>query len=676
MALSMKFISSILFFFAFVSCAIAQGPYTPTERLPVPFTIDNGITVFMPFAAQNYYFAASGIDGGACGLFTPCQTIAYLNTLSLVAGDTIFFNRGDSFTGELKPNASGSSSQPIWYGAYGTGNIPVITGAYRLVGYTNVSGNIWSAPCPSCRPTTNLVTYNGSLQGMGRTPNTGYNTVSVASGTSYITDPTLTGTPNYSGGQLVLRVNHFTLTRNTITSQSVDTLRYTAINGGGLAGWGYFLQNHPSTLDQNGEWYYNPGTNQMQVYLTDTTKPVIVGVVDTLAYSPTENYIIFDHLNFQYGNTAAIELTDNTGVRVQNCNIQFCNQGIAATLETNCKFNNNTISFVNDYGVNVSGNSTGNQIDNNLLHDVGTIPGMGLVQSGYFGMSIRSGTTEAVGNNIYNIGYVPILISGTLDTVNYNVIDSFCYVVDDGGGVYWSETHGQTFTGRRCIGNMVYNGIGAPNGTNITQGQGVGIYFDDNNTQASADSNSCFNNSFTGLYIHNSQNIEASYNNLYNNTFCQATIVHDNLSFLPVRGASVEHNNIGGSPGPLFYLLDLSAFYDSIGTIDSNKYVTPTPQWYIGTTVNTATLQTYSQWQTATQTDSHSLFFPGFYVFYYNPSLVAPLSLTIPSYADFWIDLAGAKHFTYSLPAIQSAILSPQQTITPIGTISKKLIPG
>lgn len=615
---------------------------------------------------QNYYFANSGTDGGACSFLSPCKTIPYLNTLTLIPGDSVKFNRGDTFQGEIIPSAAGTSANPIVYTAYGTGALPVISGFYKLVGYTNVSGNIWSAPCPSCQVTTNLVTVGGNLQAMGRTPNTGYNTVSVAGGTSYITDPTLTGTPNYSGAQLVLRINHFTETRNAINSQDGDTLFYTAANGGATAQWGYFIQNAASTLDQPGEWYWNNGTGQMEIYTTDTTVAVQVGVINTLVYAHSKNYLTFDHLAFQGANDTAVSLGTNTAVNVQNCTFTNCNEGIIGS-NVSGKFTNNTATYLNDNALALTSSSS-DIINNNTIAHVGESPGMGIPISSYIAMSLQTSNSEINANNVRYTGYDPINIKGTQDTANYNLIDSFDYVLDDGGGIYWYESLGQTFSGRRCIGNVIFNGMSAVPGTHggiAGETGAVGIYTDQSSTGLEIDSNTLFDNSQAGLYIHSSQTIGARYNTIWGNTWTQIQLNHDNATYDKLRGIDITNNTIGASSTPTQYtnvsivLTSIAADYDSVGVIDSNQYVTPSATWWTGTSTGATSLQTYTSWQSVTGTDGHSSFFqqtPN--SLYYDSSQTNPLSASLPS--GYWQDV---HNNTYSssvtLAPIQSLVLFP-----------------
>jgi hypothetical protein len=634
------------------------------------------------YAVQNYYLAAAGTDVGSCPITAPCKSLAYLNTITLTAQDSIFLNRGDSFPGEFIPTSGGSSSHVIWFGAYGTGVMPVVTGFYKAIGYANVGTNLWTFPLPSNSPNfINFVTYNGKKQGMGRTPNSGYDTV-AATGTTYITDPSLTGT-SFGTGELVLRTNHFTLTRNTITSQSGDTISYTAKNGPGVTNWGFFIQNNVNTLDTAGEWWYDSTAHLMHIYTTDTTIPVQVAVVDTLVNltASGRQYITFDHINFQGGNDVIAQLLTVTNISFQNCNLKHSNTGLLGANVSNVRIVNDSIGSLNDLGAQFTSGGT-DKIDSNYIYDIGTIPGMGVPVSAYEGLSLQITSSQMSWNKFYKIGYDPMNIKGTLDTANYNLIDSFDFVLDDGGGIYWYENLGFSDSGKRCIGNMIYNGIGATLGTSggIPGEIGaIGIYTDQSSTGIEIDSNTCFNNSQANLLIHSSQNIGVEHNNFYNAAWTEIFIVHDNATYDKLRNLTIKNNTLGSNisvtqyTGVMIVFTTIDAVYDSVGTIDSNNYVTPDPTWWVGTSTGSSFLQTYSQWQTLTGTDGHSSFFTQPFGFYYNTSQSAPLPLPLPPPADYWLDLSGIHHVAFALPILQSAFLNPFQIITPLGNVSKKL---
>jgi hypothetical protein len=75
---------------------------------------------------KTYYVATAGSDSNN-GLTpgTAWQTIAKVNSTTLSPGDTVLFNGGDNFTGQVAPATSGTATAPIVYNSYGTGNATI-----------------------------------------------------------------------------------------------------------------------------------------------------------------------------------------------------------------------------------------------------------------------------------------------------------------------------------------------------------------------------------------------------------------------------------------------------------------------------------------------------------------------------------------------------------------------
>jgi peptidoglycan/xylan/chitin deacetylase (PgdA/CDA1 family) len=81
-------------------------------------------------AGVTYYVDATGgldtNDGLSEG--AAWKTIAKVATQALNAGDQVLFKRGETWAEQLTPGYSGSSGNPIIYGAYGSGQSPIIAG--------------------------------------------------------------------------------------------------------------------------------------------------------------------------------------------------------------------------------------------------------------------------------------------------------------------------------------------------------------------------------------------------------------------------------------------------------------------------------------------------------------------------------------------------------------------
>ncbi|MFC5220681.1 RICIN domain-containing protein [Streptomyces coerulescens] len=103
-----------------------------------------GITaVATPSYAANttYYVSTSGSDSNSgTSEGSPWQSLSKVNSTELSPGDMVLFRSGDTWTGKLTTNGSGSSSAPIVYGAYGGGSKPAINGAGVLPATVHVTG--------------------------------------------------------------------------------------------------------------------------------------------------------------------------------------------------------------------------------------------------------------------------------------------------------------------------------------------------------------------------------------------------------------------------------------------------------------------------------------------------------------------------------------------------------
>ena len=356
----------------------------------------------------------------------------------------------------------------------------------------------------------------------------------------------------------------------------------------------------------------------------------------------------------------------------------YSNDG-ASTNNTVIQFIKDTIGYINNNGLTFL-SSTGPDVDSCYIHDIGMIPGMGIATSGYEGISMSSvGGSRIIATSILHIGYDGIAIKGANDTVNDNIIDSFCLNLIDGAGIYWYENSGATDSNKICLNNIVRNG-GGPNSRLGTVGGiagetgAVGIYNDQNSTHIKEWYNTCYNNSQAGFYLHAAAHISAQHNTSYNNGWVQFQMNRDNSSYPLMRFDTIEYNNFGapGTPstylGTMWCLTTLDGNYDSVGIINNNNYLSTNPIFYVGTSTGSTTLNSYSQWGTSTGTDINSgLFNYPIQDFRVNTSLTTSQTITPPVWSNYWLDLTNTQQFSYTLPAMSSIIWLPYRYIYSFG---------
>lgn len=638
------------------------------------------ISVSVFSQTHKYYFDATlGNDSytsvQAQNPSTPWKSLTKLNAFatSLVPGDSVLFKCGETFYGKIAIGKSGTSAQTIVYSSYGSGAKPIITGLSTVSSWTNISGNIWesSSAVITSSNMLNMVTVNGSLQPIGRYPKSSYLTITshTWSGSGPWTGSVtgvLAGSTNYTGGQVVMRKNHYVMESALITSQTYSggstTVNFTQTGGDGYAptnGFGFFFQNNVNACTQQGDWYFNTSTKKIGMYSVGSPSNVQVSSIDTLINLNNFSYITFSGLNLKGANVyiafLGLGATSNNFV-FSNCDFSFSGvNGLYSQNELphNVTVSNCTFNYINNTGIDVQ-LATYFSIKYSSFKNIGIIAGMGKSGQQMYGVNYLGSNGIFQYNTIDSTGYTGCRFGGTNINVSNNFIQHFCLVDDDGAGVYTATI---TNTGTVVSSNIILNGIGAGAGTSDGENIAHGIYMDDNVTGVSIINNTSANNAYSGIYLHKNQTITATGNTLFNNGVTQF-LMSDATA---VMAGLLIKNNIAFSKtsGQYVSTLEYKAAHlpSTWGLLDSNYYCRPineSADFDYNNLDGSENFYSLSQYQSASGQDVHSKKTPktvtdtSQILFYYN----ATNSATTTSLSASYIDV-------YSNPYLGSITLQP-----------------
>lgn len=653
--------------------------------LSIPLFLFCGICCFA--AHFNYYISATG-DNTTGRSPANAWTMAKLMTQMgvIIAGDSVLFKSGELFYGNIILINSGTIVNPIYFGSYGAGAKPIITGLSTVTGWVNLGGNIWEAPTSGVRTDVNLVLRNRVIQQVGRYPNSSYLTYTSSTATT-ITGPALSTTTNWTGAEVAIRLFRWEIRRRTVTIHSGGILDFNTMVDIPKVNYGYFFQRDLRTLDTDGEWYQNGSTNKLRMYFSNNNPSVYniqVATKDTLVKS-TKSNLVFENLSFYGCNKAAIMQIGGSNIIIKNCTANKTGEdAFTAWFSTEVTVDNCYVDSSLGSGIRIRSASSGTvniTVKNCLVRNTALIAGMEPSTPNNSNINIADGIQVYGGDNvtvtnnvIKNSGYNAIGWNGNNLLIKNNYIDSFCLVRDDGAGIYSFTVSGGTIVNginRRIVSNIIDNGLGYAPGTDVTFPSANGIYTDEGTRDVYMDSNTIARVAYNGFQGNNNSNLVIRANTVFNS---YVAFAYQRLNNGPImRGFKAAKNifypyrfryrNLAlNLPSVTTKEIDIPAMFD---ILDSNYYslrsgidtsLWATVQWN-DKTHTSSTSNIFSYLTGTIGVENHSINKANTGTLYYNAS-------GSPSLALFSglskIDVFGTVYNnSANIPAWQSKILLP-----------------
>lgn len=550
--------------------------------LPLRLVQAQGVVVYY-VSASTGNDSNNGLSAGA-----PFKSVTKVNSLALQPGDSVLFKCGDVWRADpLTIVKSGASGKPITFGSYPAAdcaNQPALSGSQPISGWTAQGNAIYAADLSAGANAgkfpngINQLFRNDERLTLGRWPNLnaangGYAQVEAQPASNRLTDAQLPS-GNWSGAALHIKTIRWLLLNRNVTASSGTTLTVNdALScwDGTCAGWGYFLNNHRLTLDQDGEWYYDSAANRVYLVSTGGAPAGIEGsvIIDVdssdwggvvLGHHLMEHitYVTIQNLAvknwYQHGITTPtnLEKADNGYLTIRYNtirNVEAAGINLAVWIYDatdgvdgwrgghHLTVSGNTIDGANYYGVDTY--SVDSTFEDNIIRNIGLIKNLG--QNG-LGCSFEGDNCTENGdgfrikldnplhsaranvlryNRLNGIAYNGVDVFGPDNLLDSNVIELACSTKGDCGGVRTFGRDNLTSTdvhGLTIRNNIIINPVGNTDGDNASFKPlfGMGLYIDNYSRDVTVTGNTIISATITGILYQNSTG-RITGNTLYNN---------------------------------------------------------------------------------------------------------------------------------------------------------------
>jgi len=526
------------------------------------------------------------------------------------------------------------SKDSITFASYGSGEKPKLSTLTTATNWTKRSTTDVYVTKVTNSITPEILTVNGVQFAKGRTPNANrfvnlyadYYHIDSHSGTTQITDSECNAaTTDWDNAEIVIRTgNHMNWLKSTISNHTGTTLTFT--NSASLTitdGYGYFIQNDLRTLDQFGEWYFNPSTDSLYFYGNPSGYTVAITTSDKIIDINNKDYVALKNLQIEGANDIAVDTRSSGtyGLSIDNCNFKLNNLGFKGQYAYETRITNSTFTNHNYMAVFNSVHPDGAYFANNIIDSTGLVIGSGTsIWGAGTGVTIDQGThTESTKNiiieknQIKNSGYMGLVFAGDSAIVRKNYIDNYNLNRSDGGAIYYG---GQTsYVNMKIQDNIVLNGNISDEtkgtATNTAAWASYNIYIDYNSTGGILiDGNTSAHTYGAGIMIHMSDYVTITNNTIYD---CITGVRFQELTGYshPVRNITMNNNKVVSkkpSQETLSYR-SLNNDFALTGTINNNYYAKPfsiNPVFVTMVNTFTKTGNDFTAYKAATSQDASS----------------------------------------------------------------------
>lgn len=586
-----------------------------------------------PSTPRKYYIATTGTGSGTTSA-APAP-LSLLQSATIISGDSIYFNRGDTF---YFSDLSFINVNGLTVGAFGTGAAPVIDAATYIGSSTwnnNGDGTYWM----SLATEPNWVWINDVS---ARLAESAWIPITAAPTTTSrrIASATLSGFSSVVGAKIIFKEFDFRATQvNTIIAQNNGTGDITfAVGmdvGYAAAGMALKIMNQAQWMTTAGDWYYDDVNDKL--FVKSATSPsgtnikITTGNVAMSLYNVSNFSISNLEIKHSYKNVFNVNSCVSPSFTFLNLHDNRGGGIRAYGTTTDLDVNDNTIYNHGMRAVEFGGVATGH-ILRNTIHDIGTQTNIGfpydINNTGGTALTLMqnpvspstSSNFTISENVIYNIGYQGIQWWGPTFTFSKNVIHDYCLKWNDGGGIhtiYRTFAASSTQTGL-IQNNIIYNGYGDATGTNHAV-YAEGIYIDNGCNDIVVDNNTVYATSNSGIVFNwDTKNNSGTNNHVLGCANIQFWIREDtnpvNSPVWPNNTGNTLTSNILACRNSTARCVNVTSYnsntsynpFSSGGNSNNNAYVHPYATSINSFTAGSTTSYSLSAWRTKIGLDASS----------------------------------------------------------------------
>ena len=408
-------------------------------------------TIGLAAHATDYYVdATQGVDANpGTSPEQAWKTLTKVSGFALAAGDRVFFQRGESWRGQLRISRSGTVAAPITFSAYGSGELPLINGAEVITAWSDAGTNLYKA---TVSPRVEQVFFDG-VRGTQR----GSVAALVAPGDWHWASNTLTvytmGVPGFVeaasdlftvlvNGPQHVRVENLKVVRG-VYPVWVQNANYVTLEGLVVdEGAGYAGIFVTALLAGKGQHTLieRCTVTRMVGNAASTSNGNDGSGIEIYGNGFAANNQILDNVvhDNQHEGILLAETTDNLvrGNVVYNHGESGIRAGLPATARNVIEYNHcyaNALTVDDRFGIDLINVGNNNTVRYNLVHSQGSLPGGPYYSGGIrFDGNDGSGTvlTESTGNTVYyNVVYdehigINVFSFSNVSVLNNTVVDT------------------------------------------------------------------------------------------------------------------------------------------------------------------------------------------------------------------------------------------------------------